>query len=77
MRRLAHRPVGPIVAGESGSAGLAGLITAAGDERMRNALKLDAASRVLLINTETATDPVSYARIVGRPPAVRGDEASA
>lgn len=68
MRRLADRPAEPIVAGESGAAGLGGLLAAAGDEALREALQLDAESRVLLINTETATDPGSFARIVGRSP---------
>ena len=68
MRRLADRAAEPVVAGESGAAGLAGLLAAAGDEALRAALKLDADSRVLLINTETATDPGSFERIVGRSP---------
>ena len=68
MRRLAGRPGTPVVAGESGAAGLAGLLAAAKDETLRAALKLGAESRVLLINTETATDPGSFTRIVGRAP---------
>lgn len=68
MRRLADRPEAPVVAGESGAAGLAGLLVAAADGELRAALGLDADSRVLLINTEAATDPSSYARIVGRSP---------
>ncbi|TIN39100.1 MAG: diaminopropionate ammonia-lyase, partial [Mesorhizobium sp.] len=59
MNRLA-RPSGTdpaIVSGESGGAGLAGLIRAAGDKKMRGALGLDAQSRVLIINSEGATDP--------------------
>lgn len=68
MRRLANRPARPIVAGESGAAGLAGLLTAAADGELRAALGLDADSRVLLINTEAATDPSSYTSIVGRTP---------
>ncbi|MBN9069964.1 MAG: diaminopropionate ammonia-lyase, partial [Rhizobiales bacterium] len=59
----------PVVAGESGAAGLAGLLVAAADQKMRDALDLDSDSRVLLINTETATDPASYEKIVGRSPA--------
>ncbi len=69
MRRLAGRPQDAVVAGESGAAGLAGLLAAARDTRMREALGLDVDSRVLLINTETATDPASYTGIVGRTPA--------
>jgi diaminopropionate ammonia-lyase len=69
MRRLADRRAGPpLVAGESGAAGLAGLVAAACDKEMRSALALGADSRILLINTETATDPSSYTSIVGRTP---------
>ncbi|HYE52453.1 MAG TPA: diaminopropionate ammonia-lyase [Azospirillaceae bacterium] len=66
LRRLA-RPLGTdpaIVAGESGAAGLAGLLRAAGDPGIRAALGLDGASRVLLINTEGATDPGRYASLL-------------
>ncbi|TIN50698.1 MAG: diaminopropionate ammonia-lyase, partial [Mesorhizobium sp.] len=54
--------------GESGGAGLAGLIRAAGDKKMRGALGLDAQSRVLIINSEGATDPGRYAELVGMAP---------
>ncbi|SFP36856.1 diaminopropionate ammonia-lyase [Mesorhizobium sp. NFR06] len=70
MKRLA-RPSGndpAIVSGESGGAGLAGLIRAAGDKAMRTALGLDANSRVLAINSEGATDPGRYAELVGVAP---------
>ncbi len=70
MNRLA-RPVGndpAIVAGESGGAGLAGLIRAAADSAIRSALHLDDASRAFVINTEGATDPARYADLVGMPP---------
>ena len=63
MRTLAELGV---VGGESGVAGLAGLIKAAGDPRLRQALKLDAGSRVLCYGTEGATDPEVYRSIVGR-----------
>ncbi|MCV9999285.1 diaminopropionate ammonia-lyase [Pararhizobium sp. YC-54] len=64
MRRLAaHRP--PIVAGESGAAGLAGYLSVATDPEARSRLGLTEQSRVLLINTEGATDPASYESIVG------------
>lgn len=63
MRELA---AAGIVAGESGAAGLAGL-----DELMTNhagaareRLGIGPASRVLLISTEGATDPVAYREIV-------------
>jgi len=71
MKRLAD-PVGTdpaIVAGESGGVGLAGLIRAAGDPAIRQALSLDGHSRILLVNTEGATDPGKYQEIVGRSPA--------
>lgn len=55
-----------IVAGESGGAGLAGLLEVAADNAMRAQIGLDAHSRVLLINTETATDPASYRALTGR-----------
>ncbi len=67
MRRLA-RPAGrdpAIVAGESGGAGLAGLLRAADDPAARQALGLTAAARVLVINSEGATDPLRYQELVG------------
>ena len=67
MNRLA-RPLGDdpiIVAGESGGVGLGGLIRAATDPEARAALHLDAKSRILVINTEGATDPARYAELVG------------
>jgi diaminopropionate ammonia-lyase len=72
MKRLA-KPTGgdaPIVAGESGGVGVAGLLRAAADPQMRAALGLTEASRVLAINTEGATDPERYRLLVGRQPAV-------
>ncbi len=61
MRALAAEG---IVSGESGAAGLGGLLAAAGDPAARTALGLDAGSRVLLFSTEGATDPDLYARLV-------------
>lgn len=58
----------PVVAGESGVAGLAVLLAAHADPGLRAALGLDAASRVLLIGTEGATDPEIWRAIVGRAP---------
>ncbi len=55
-----------IAAGESGVAGLAGFRAVAGDPRVRAALRLGAASRILCIGTEGATDPEIYREIVGR-----------
>lgn len=70
MRRMAcPEPGDPtIVAGESGGVGLAALIKASGDNELRLKLKLDSASRVLLINTEGATDPALYQQLVGLSP---------
>lgn len=53
----------PVVAGESGAAGLAGLIRATGDEKDRVALELDEHSNVLLLNTEGATAPALYQQL--------------
>lgn len=71
MRRLARPVAGdpPIVSGESGAAGLAGFLKAAADAKTRSALGIDAHSRVLLINTEGATDEARYRAIVGCTPA--------
>ncbi|MCA1440641.1 diaminopropionate ammonia-lyase [Ensifer sp. IC4062] len=71
MNRLA-RPSGndpAIVAGESGGAGLAGLMRAATTPAIRAAVGLDETSRILLFNTEGATDPERYADLVGMTPA--------
>lgn len=71
MRRLArpHANDPALVAGESGGVGLAGLLRAAGDARLRTALGLDARSRVLVINTEGATDPARYEALLASAPA--------
>ncbi|PWK72584.1 diaminopropionate ammonia-lyase [Aminobacter sp. AP02] len=66
-RPLGHDPV--VVSGESGGAGLAGLLTAARDPGMRAAIGLDDKSRVLLVVTEGATDPDRYRELVGLTPA--------
>lgn len=70
MKRLA-RPTGDdpaIVAGESGGVGFAALRKAASDSYLKAALGLGAASRILLINTEGATDPARYTKLVGISP---------
>jgi diaminopropionate ammonia-lyase len=59
----------PVVAGESGGVGLAGLLKAGGDADIRKTLGLNENSSVLLINTEGAIDPESYAQLVGASPA--------
>ena len=77
MIRLA-RPSGgdpAIVAGESGGAGLAGLVRVASDKRWREILDLGPAARVLLINTEGATDPERYRELTGLDPASVGQVA--
>jgi len=56
----------PIRAGETGVAGLAGLIAAAGDASARHALGLDTAARVLLFGSEGVTDPAVWARLAGQ-----------
>ena len=68
MRLLADGEAGdpPVVAGESGVAGLALLLAARERPGAWAALGLDAGSRVLLIGTEGATDPEIYRQIVGR-----------
>ena len=54
-----------VVAGESGSAGLAGLLKACANPAWKSALGLNARSRVLLVNTESATDEARYEAAVG------------
>lgn len=53
-----------IVGGESGVAGLAGYLAL--DLEQRQALGIDARSRILFIGSEGATDPEVYRAIVGR-----------
>ena len=70
MRRLARPAVGDcaIVAGESGGAGLAGILALLQSARLRKArnfLGLRPSTRVLVINSEGATDPEGYRRVVG------------
>lgn len=66
MRAAARGELGdPFEGGESGVAGLLGLVEAAGDAELRQAIGLGERSRVLLFNTEGATDPELYERIVG------------
>ena len=68
MKRLAQPAAGdaPIVAGETGGAGLGALLAARDDRRIREVLALDAGSRVLLIGSEGDTDPAIYRKVVGR-----------
>jgi diaminopropionate ammonia-lyase len=65
MRALARMG---IVAGETGAAGLAGLIellTGRESTQQRTALGIKGTSRALIFVTEGATDPASYRQIVG------------
>jgi diaminopropionate ammonia-lyase len=66
-RPLAQDPV--VIGGESGVAGLAGLVRAATTPEIGAKLALDSASRVLVVNTEGATDPARYIELVGLDPA--------
>jgi diaminopropionate ammonia-lyase len=70
MTRLAHPTGGDpvIIAGESGGVGLAGLIKVSGDSAAREALRLNARSRVFVINSEGATDSSRYRNLVGLDP---------
>lgn len=61
-RPLANDP--SITAGASGAAGLAGLLILQDLPELRAKIKLDANSRVLLINTENDTDPAAYQAIL-------------
>lgn len=72
MRRLAtpmgHDPV--VIAGESGAAGIAGLLALHGHgdlAAVRDHLGLGATTRALVWSTEGATDPAHWAEVVGRP----------
>ena len=66
---LALPPGETVLAGESGAAGLAGLMAAVDDTAAWHALGLDRNSRVLVVNTESATDPARYLELVGAAPA--------
>lgn len=70
MRRLASPVAGDpaVVAGESGGAGLAGVLTVLRDPELAATIGLGREARVLVINTEGATDPALYEKIVGRSP---------
>jgi diaminopropionate ammonia-lyase len=68
MRMLARSSSGdpPVVAGETGGAGLGALLAARDYPEMGAVLELDARSRVLLLGSEGDTDPAIYRRVVGR-----------
>lgn len=67
MRLLASGTDGdiPMVGGESGVAGLAGLLTLSSSCELRQQVGLTAESSILLINTEGATAPAIYHQLVG------------
>ncbi len=78
--RLLARGVGEdpsLVSGESGCAATAGLIAAATDPGQRQALGLDARSRVLVIGSEGATDEETYRDVVGHGPDAIADASAA
>jgi diaminopropionate ammonia-lyase len=69
MRLLAEGALDPpLVVGESGVAGLAGLLAALAAPDQARALGLGPDSRVLAFATEGATDRETYTRLVGRRP---------
>lgn len=70
MRLLAKDEYGdvPIIAGESGVAGLAALLVLTANRTLREQFGIDEKSRVLLFGTEGATDPLLYEQLVGQKP---------
>jgi diaminopropionate ammonia-lyase len=70
MKRLACPARGdpPIVAGESGGVGLAGLIRVARHRDLRATIGLNGSSRIFIVNTEGATDRELYTRLTGLAP---------
>lgn len=71
MRRYYYPEPGDrqLVSGESGSAGLAGLIALLNDENLagaRQKLRLNRQSRILLFNTEGDTDPDNFSKVTKR-----------
>ncbi|MEO1090372.1 MAG: diaminopropionate ammonia-lyase [Pseudomonadota bacterium] len=72
MRDLADPLAGdpPIVAGESATCGLAGVLAALERPALARSLGLTPASRVLVFGTEGDTDPDVYTQLVGRPASV-------
>ncbi|MEE8295006.1 MAG: diaminopropionate ammonia-lyase [Sphingomonadales bacterium] len=72
MKALAEGALGggEIEAGESAAAGLIGALAVSCDDELREALGLDATSKVLVIGTEGAADPEIYEEMTGRKPFV-------
>jgi diaminopropionate ammonia-lyase len=69
MRTLARNTDAPLVAGESGAAGFAGLSVLMRDDKLAQRVGLNADSHVLVISTEGATAPALYEELVGESPA--------
>lgn len=76
MTMLARDASMPLVAGESGAAGLAGVLATLADASACDRIGLDAGSDLLLIASEGATDPAIYIRIVGARPEDIGEAAA-
>lgn len=58
-----------IISGESGAAGLAGLLTLLNEPEMKNVnakIGLNKDSRVLIFNTEGDTDPINFSKIISK-----------
>jgi diaminopropionate ammonia-lyase len=70
MRLLAEGAASraPVMSGESGAAGLAALVAAAGEPELASSLGLTPKSCVLLFGSEGALDPALFRSIVGRYP---------
>lgn len=68
MRLLAEGTDGDcaVVAGESGCAAIAGLVAVALDDELRLSMELTPQSHVAVFISEGATDPATYAKVVGR-----------
>ena len=67
MRRLASPADGdsPVISGESGAAGMAGLLKLISNSEARDAAGLGPSSEILLFSTEGATDPGIYEALTG------------
>ena len=65
-----------MVAGESGGAGLAGLMKACANPEIRTRLGLGSSSSIFLVNSEGATDPDLYRNLVGLDPVSVRDSAT-
>lgn len=71
MKSFANGVAGdvPVLAGESGAAGLAGLRAMTADGQLARKAGLGARARILLVNTEGATAPQLYESVTGLAPA--------